>query len=163
MWQKLAETNFQKLLKRSFLSNIKLMRVFPVKLTFLLVAVPLVLAACLPRIGGGGEEAAKEEYLKGKVVSGFPNVPLYPKAQVIESYGDKNSYGASFFVDDDLKRVLDFYNSSLAATGWEASESQKAADNYIFDIKNTDYRGQVIVNTASDGKQTAITISVAAR
>lgn len=163
MWQKLAETNFQKLLRRSFLSNIKLMRFFPVKLIFLLVAVPLFLAACLPRIGGGGQETVKEEYLKGKVVSGFPNVPLYPKSQVIESYGNKNSYGASFFVDEDLKKVLDFYRSSLASTGWEASEVKKAADNYVFEVKNKDYRGQVIVNAASDGKQTAITISVASR
>lgn len=158
------ETNFQKLLKRSFLSNIKLMRFFPVKIIFLLVVLPLVLSACLPRIGGGGQETAiKEDYLKGKVVSGFPNVPLYPKAQVIESYGNKNSFGATFFIDEDLKKVLDFYRSSLAATGWEFSESQKAADNYVFDIKNSTYRGQVIVNTASDGKQTAITISVSAR
>ena len=140
------------------------MRFFPVKFIFLLLAVPLFLAACLPRIGGGGQETAvKEEYLKGKVVSGFPNVPLYPKAQVIESYGNKSSYGASFFVDEDLKKVLDFYRSSLVSTGWEASENQKATDNYVFEVKNKDYRGQVIVNTASDGKQTAITISVAAR
>ena len=90
-------------------------------------------------------------------------MPRYPESQLLESINDKNSFGASFIVDEDIAKVVDFYSSSLTATGWESTFVKKTETNYVFEIKNSGYSGEVIVNTASDGKSTAISVSVEPR
>ncbi len=133
------------------------------RLLLLLFIIPLVLTGCLPKIGLGGGESPKEEYLKGKVVGNFPNIPLYPKSRVIESYGFNDTFGSSFAIDEDLKKVIEFYNNSFPLLGWEFASRQVSNDNFAYDVKSEKYQGQVVVNTAADGKQTAITISLSPR
>lgn len=129
---------------------------------FTILVFCLVLSGCFPKLSGE-ENLGTNEYLKGKLVEGFPGVPLYKDAQVAESYGYKGNFGATFITSDKLNKVVGFYNQSFGVAGWDSSLSQKSSDNFEFRIKNAASDGSVVVNTASDGKSTAITISVSAR
>ena len=130
---------------------------------FLVIFSSIMLSGCVPNIGGGGGAVSSDEFAKGKVVKGFPNLPAYPKAQVLESYGKEGSYGANFMTGDDLAKVIKFYNGSLPGLGWETQAKKQSETNYVFDIKNAQDAGSVIVNVAADGKNTAITIFVSPR
>ena len=133
------------------------------KKIFLLLISSLILTACIPRLSGNLGSTDSEEYVKGKVVEGFPALPSYPKSQVIETIGQKGSYGGAFVVNDDILKVVKFYNESLPKLGWEVNVRQQSATNYLFEVKNSDLKGTVIVNTAADGKTTAISIATSPR
>ncbi|HSX18839.1 MAG TPA: hypothetical protein VLE91_01755 [Candidatus Saccharimonadales bacterium] len=129
--------------------------------------MPLVLSACSTpapvSIGGISAPPDVEEFTKGSLVKGFPaNLPLYPGATVVESYSNKDAFGASFTTSDDFSKVVAFYNK-LPQLGWDSQLKQVSATNYAYDIKGGTLAGTIIVNTAADGKTTAITIAVANR
>lgn len=135
-----------------------------VLLMIFMASVPLVLSACSLQFAGGGGGPKTEEFAQGKVVKGFPtSMPLYKNAQIVESYGGSGGYGASFIANDNLAKVVNFYNQSLPALGWTVTPRQVSENNYTFEIKNEKDSGRVIVNTASDGKKTAISMSIAGR
>lgn len=129
----------------------------------LFLIVSFTLAACSVGIGTGGGAKATDQFLKGAVIKGFPPVPAYKNAKIIESFGSKAGWGASFVTSDSVSSVVNYYNSALPQLGWQSSLVIKDQANYAFDIKNPNYIGNIIMNTASDGKQTAITISIATR
>ncbi len=129
-------------------------------ITFLLT-LPLVLSGCVPNLGSSGSGVGADNFVKGSVVAGFPNVPLVSGAQTIETYGYQGLYGGVFITGDSLNKVLNFYQNNLAGAGWQSTLRQGSLQsNYVFEIKNDKQQGTVIVNTAADGKKTAITISV---
>ncbi|MDP2632950.1 MAG: hypothetical protein Q8P25_04500 [Candidatus Curtissbacteria bacterium] len=143
-------------------SNIKYL-VEKALLVIVLAIMPFVLSACLPQLGGGSAPKT-EEFASGKVVKGFPDsIPLYKGSLIIESYGGTSGYGASFMSDDNLAKVVNFYNQALPQLGWTVNPKQASQTNYVYEIKNETNSGQVIVNTAADGKKTAITMSVGER
>lgn len=130
----------------------------------LIVVASVLITGCLPNVGDNTKLPKPEgEFKKGVMVSGFPPLPGYPKAKIIESYGSSQSFGASFVTDDNLVKVFDFYNVSFAPLGWTATAHKKSDTNIVFDVKNDKYAGQVIINTAIDGKTTAITIAVSVK
>lgn len=138
------------------------------KKILLIIGASVVLSGCIPSAFIGGSKSntvagGPGTFVKGKAVKGFPALPLYPKAKLLESYGANSSYGASAVSDDGLSKVLDFYNQSLPALGWEPKLAKQSETNYVYEIKNSQLQGVVIVNTADDDKKTAITISVAPR
>lgn len=134
------------------------------KIFFLLILiVPLVLSACVPSVSPTNKPVDSQEFLKGAVVKGFPQVPLIEGAQVLESYSNKGNFGTAFISDESLSKVINFYGDSLKQLGWEASLKKRSETNYIFEIKNATQKGSVIVNTAADGKKTAISIFVSPR
>ncbi|MEX2028441.1 MAG: hypothetical protein WD988_03020 [Candidatus Curtissbacteria bacterium] len=139
--------------------NFKLPEKFLLVLTIL--TVPLVLAGCFPGIGQTNT-VGRDEYIAGAVVPGFPQVPLYPDASVIESYGFEEKYGASIVADDDVARVARFYSDSLPQLLWQ-TDASGSGDRFIFNIKNENQEGMIIVNKAADGKTTAITIAISPR
>ncbi len=129
-----------------------------------LATVPFVLSACIPTLTTNGGGVKSEEFVKGKIAKGFPqSLPLYKNAQIIESYGGVSGYGTSFVTDDNLSKVVNFYNQALPKLGWTVNGRQGSETNFVFEIKNDKNQGQVIVNTAADGKKTAITMSVSER
>jgi len=128
-----------------------------------LMMIPFVLSGCLPAVGPATNQQGTGEFVKGAVAKGFPSVPLVSKATILESVADKESFGLSAISDNDLGSVVKFYNDSLKQLGWDAQITKQSETNYVFDIKNDKSQGSVIVNTASDGKKTAITIFVAPR
>ena len=130
-------------------------------LFFLVVAI--LLAGCGPQISQNKTQGKDVEFIKGQIVKDFPSVPLYRGAKVEESYGLDKKYGASFSVKDDLVKVVNFYTGSLPTAGWESSLKQISSTNYIFDIKNATSAGTITINTAADGKTTAISIAVEPR
>ena len=134
-----------------------------IKKIIIVFAFSFLLAGCIPKLGGDGGATSQSEFIKGKAISGFPNMPRYPKSQLLESINDKNSFGASFISEENIQKVVDFYNSSLTATGWESTLVKKSQTNYVFEIKNATYSGEVIVNVASDGQSTAISVFVEPR
>lgn len=139
---------------------------FPISNIFkiaVILLIPLVLAGCVNFGVGGGGSNPQGEFLQGGVVKGFPSVPVYPKSQIGETYGDGSVFGASLVSGDSLAKVLDFYNNNLVKDGWETNLNQLAEANYEFLIKNASYEGKVIVNKTADGKKTAITISLSVR
>src|SRR3990167_10652212 len=101
----------------------------------LVVLVSLILAGCLPRIQREKGPDATGEFVKGQVVRGLPALPLYPKSQVIETYGSVEGYGGSFVSKDKLSKVVNFYGPSLQQLGWEAILRQKSEANYLYEIK----------------------------
>ena len=129
-----------------------------------IVFLSLLLAGCsFAQLQKDPEALQSEEFVKGAVVKGFPSIPLPTSAKPIESYGRDKKYGASFISTDSLKKVVDFYSNGLAIGGWEGNLRQVSESNFVFDIKNPANAGTVIINTAADGKQTAITISLEPR
>ena len=90
-------------------------------------------------------------------------MPRYPKSQLLESINDKNSFGASFIVDEELQKVVDFYFGSLPQFGWEVTDIKKTDSRNVFEVRNAQFNGEVIINTASDSKSTAISIFIEPR
>lgn len=131
----------------------------------LIFLLAIFVSGCIPHLGGGngGVETKPGEFVKGSVVRGFPSLPLYEKAKLIESYGDGLSFGASAVSEDELAKVVNFYNQSLGQLGWEFVVKQRSQTNFTFEIKNNKQQGWIIVNTAADLKTTAITVSVTPR
>ena len=134
-----------------------------IKKIIIMFAFSFLLAGCIPKLSNDGTVVSQSEFIKDKAVSGFPNIPRYPKSQLLESINDKNSYGASFISEENIQKVVDFYTNSLPQTGWESTFVKKTETNYVFEIRNATYSGEVIVNTASDGKSTAISVFVEPR
>ncbi|MEK7581577.1 MAG: hypothetical protein AAB512_04825 [Patescibacteria group bacterium] len=132
---------------------------------FIVIFLSVFLSACLPNLGGAssGDQSKPGLFLKGRAGKNFPALPLYPKAKIVESYGSDSSYGASAITDDNIAKVVEFYNNSLGSLGWEFKFVQNSETNYSYDIKNNKQAGTVTINTAADGKKTAITLSVSPR
>ncbi len=132
------------------------------KRIFLIVSfavLPFILSGCIPTTGGG-DKTGSQEYMKGAVVSSFPPLPLYPKSKIVESYNFNNNYGASFISTDKLDKVVSFYSDSLGKLGWDHNLYKQSETNYVYEVKNEEYKGSVIINTAGDGKSTALTFSL---
>lgn len=134
-----------------------------IKKVLFVVFIALVLTGCIPVASKKSTVKKGEEFTKGAVVEGFPNVPLYPKSKTVETFGQGERFGGSFYNEEKLAKVVNFYSANLAKTGWESTLRQVSADNFVFDIKNSKRAGSIIVNTAADGKHTAITISLGPR
>ena len=134
-----------------------------IKKIIIVLSFSFFATGCIPRLSNDGTVVSQSEFIKGKAVSGFPNVPRYPKSQLLESINDNNSYGASFIAEENIQKVVDFYSTALPQTGWESAVVKKTETNYVFEIKNATYSGEVIVNTASDGKNTAIAVFIEPR
>lgn len=126
---------------------------------FLLIILSFFLSGCFPSIDRSGTKGDLPDFVKGQVVKGFPALPFYEGAEIVESYGYRGNFGASFVTGDDLGRVVKFYEVGLLQLGWEATLTQNSPTNYQFRVKNAQNDGTVIINTAADGKQTAITMS----
>lgn len=131
----------------------------------LVLIISVFLSGCFPGLSNGPEGVSTKpgEFAKGKAVKGFPQLPLYPEAKIIESYGSGNSYGASAYTEDEIGKVVAFYETSLEALGWETTLAEQPVGYYNFDIKNQKQKGSVIVNRAADGKTVAITLSATDR
>jgi|SRR3989344_4133315 len=129
----------------------------------IILCLALTLAGCISVAGKKSTAKKGVEFAKGTVVDGFPNMPLYPKSRVIETYGEGKKFGGTFYSGEKLAKVVGFYQTTLTQSGWEVAARQVSQSNFVFDVKNTASVGSVIVNTAGDGKQTAITIWVEPR
>lgn len=125
-----------------------------------LFMLPVLLSGCVGFGVGGGSKGPQDQFLKGRLVSGFPAVPIYPKVKLDQSYSGQGGFGAAFISSDNINKVVKFYNENLSKAGWQGNLRTLSDANYVFEIKNTKYKGSVIVNLAADGRKTAITISV---
>lgn len=133
------------------------------KKTILFAIFALILSGCVPQVLTGAKRDSQQSFVKGKVVGGFPDdLPFYREAQVIETYKDGSGFGGLFMVDEELGRVVKFYNDALPRLGWETKVRQLDS-YYLFNIKNDRLQGSVIVNTAADGKMSAITMAISQR
>ena len=124
-----------------------------------LAMLPVLLSGCMPT-AGESDSTGSQVYVKNGVVKGFVPMPLYPKAQPVESYNFNSNMGASFISGDSLAKVVNFYSKGLTQIGWEQNLYKQSDSSYIFQIKGVKYQGEVVVNTASDGKKTAISVFV---
>ena len=134
------------------------------KKLILIILASILLSGCIPKLGGGDDSVSnKDEFVKGKPISGFPNIPRFPKAEIIESVENEGSFGATFVTNDGIDKVVDFYNEALPQLGWESQLAGTSNSGYSFQIKNATWAGEIIVNTADDNKSTAISVSVSPR
>lgn len=134
-----------------------------IKKIIIVISLSFFATGCLPKFASDEGTPSQSEFIKGKAVSGFPNVPRYPKSQLLESINDDNSFGVSFLTEEDITKVVDFYSSFLPQTGWESIFVKKTEANYVFEIQNADYSGEVLISTASDNKSTAISVFIEPR
>lgn len=128
--------------------------------------MPFLLSACFPGSGGqqSGGSPSSGEFVGGRLVESFPNLPSYPEAIIVESYGkEQDGWGVILLTGDNLSKVVSFYTTALPTLLWEAEQQQQSDNNFVFDIKNPTHKGVVIVNTASDGKNTAISMFASKR
>lgn len=132
------------------------------KIGSIITVCGIFLTGCVPNLGGSGATPVAEEYLKGGIVTGFPALPYYEKAKVIESYGDEVNFGATLVTDDELAKVVNFYQDALEVQGWDVAVSG-AGSNFEFDIKNAQRTGSIIINTAADNRRTVITVAISPR
>lgn len=132
---------------------------------FLLVLIlSLVLSGCAG-IGVGTKKGPKADgtFAEGKLVEDFPTVPAYPGMTVIESYGFEGNFGLSAMSVDELSKVVNFYGPGLTQVGWQNTLKKSSDTNFEYEISNDEFRGRVIINTAADGKSTAISLSIEPR
>jgi hypothetical protein len=135
------------------------------KKIILMLFLSFTLAGCLPSAFQKGEREVgpQEEFLKGQVAPGFPTLPRYPEAQVVESVSYGESRGAAFVTKDNVDQVLTFFTDSLTQLGWEFQLLKNSETNYEYKVKNVKYEGSIIINIAADGKTTAMTYSTSPR
>ena len=128
-----------------------------------LFAVSLTLSGCVPAVGpSGAKNAGKYAFVKGAIVSDFPPVPLYPKAQIIESYSTDNNFGLSAYSGDGLDQVVEFYRQAFVQNGWENNLVRQGEENFHFDFKSDQVRGDITINNTTN-RSTAITITATKR
>ena len=130
---------------------------------FVVLLLTFSLSGCIPTIGNSPSAMAKDEFKKGSYAAGFPTVPLYKNSKVLESYGFGGKFGSASVTNDDIAKVVQFYNDSLKPLGWDYTVKQNSASSYEFIINNSGQQGSIIVNTTVDGKKTGITVSIAPR
>lgn len=129
-----------------------------------LLSLSFILSGCIGGLGSTGPgRTDKLLYSQGRAVEGFPNVPGYKNSQALESIGYKDKYGLSLISKDKLEKVIGFYGKALGQLGWEAQLRKRSATNYAYEIKNEKQKGEIIINTASDGKKTAISVFIEER
>lgn len=134
------------------------------KRLFVLLFLSLLLSGCIGGLGStGAGKTNKLSFSQGKAVDGFPGVPGYKNSQVLESLGYRDKYGLSLVSGDKLEKVIEFYGKALGQLGWETSLKKRSSSNYAYVIKNAKQKGEIIINTASDGKRTAISVFVEER
>lgn len=133
------------------------------KQLMLVLALSIALSGCIG-IGSKKGPKAEGEFIEGAIVEGFPDLPAYPESLIIESYGSKEgNFGLSSITDDELAKVVNFYGGALTQLGWQNSLKKNSATNFEYEISGDEHKGRVIINTAADGKSTAISISVEPR
>jgi len=132
------------------------------KKLLIVLVLSLILSGC---IGVGSKKGPKAdgEFVKGQVVEGFPNVPAYPQAEIIESFGLEGKFGVSSVSGDELAKVVNFFGPALNQLGWQNSLKKNSDTNFEYEISNDEFKGRVTINTAADGKSTAISVSVEPR
>ncbi|MBI4037813.1 hypothetical protein HY382_02100 [Candidatus Curtissbacteria bacterium] len=134
------------------------------KKLLILLPLSLFLSGCFGGLGGtGGGETNKLTFSQGKVVEGFPGIPGYKNSQVLESIGYQGKYGLSNVTGDKIEKVIEYYGKALGQLGWETSLKKRSATNYAYGIKNEKQKGEMIMNTAADGKKTAISVFIEER
>ena len=131
------------------------------KLIFVVV-LSLILSGCFG-VGSKKGPKADGEFVKGQVVEGFPSVPAYPQAEIIESFGLDGKFGVSSISGDELAKVVNFFGPALSQLGWQNSLKKNSDTNFEYEISNDEFKGRVTINTAADGKSTAISVSVEPR
>jgi hypothetical protein len=96
----------------------------------LVVAIALIFPAAVI-----GRQAVVEERARGRLVSGFPPLPMYPGATVEESerrtQGDRTGFEAELISSDPVTDVYSFYLEALKRDGWDisfASENSATAE-----------------------------------
>lgn len=136
------------------------------KKLLLVVVLSFMLSGCYGGFFGKTPSAQKlepGEFLRGRVASGFPALPLYPESKLVESYNDKGSYGATAFTKDDIGKVVEYFDENLSLLGWKFVKTQGPGAGYTFNVENQSRRGWVIINYAIDGKTVGITYAVTKR
>src|SRR4030043_1836796 len=107
------------------------------KKLILIIFASILLSGCIPKLGGGDDSvSSKDEFIKGKPISGFPNIPRFPKAEIIESVENEGSFGATFVTGEGVDKVVNFYNEALPQLGWELQLGGTGEPDYSFRIKN---------------------------
>lgn len=64
----------------------------------------------------------KMEEVKGQLIAGMPNVPMYPDATLHESFkrtlGEQYVYTANMTTEASMSDILSFYQTELTNDGW---------------------------------------------
>lgn len=129
----------------------------------LVLTASVILSGCVPSVGPStSQKGDKYVFVKGAVASGFPQIPIYPKAQIIESYSTDTSFGALVYSTDTLDEVVEFYRQAFVQNGWENNLARQGEDNFLFEFKSPEHRGDIIINNTTN-KSTAITITATKR
>jgi hypothetical protein len=117
---------------------------------------------CVPSVVTG---QAIKEHAQGKLVAGFPSIPIYPGAVVEESSrvveGNKVGFEAELITDDPVFDVYSFYLDALKRNGWEisfASENSPSAEEQGLGAIKDDLR--IYIEFEKDDGSTEIDIEI---
>src|SRR3989344_4721031 len=103
------------------------------KKLLIVLVLSLILSGC---VGVGSKKGPKAdgEFVKGQVVEGFPSVPAYPQAEIIESFGQNGKFGISSISGDELAKVVNFFGPALSQLGWQNSLKKNSDTNFEYGI-----------------------------
>jgi len=94
--------------------------------------------------------------------SQFPPALALPSASTSQYWQSDQGAGALLVFQGSLVQAAAEYEKTLAAAGWEITSSNSSEVQRLFMItnKNTNSRGQVVMNSAADNKSVIITITL---
>lgn len=103
---------------------------------------------------------------EASIPSDFPkDFPLYAGAKPSGSLSgtDKNK-GKGFWLvlttSDSLKKVTDYYSSTLPTKGWTIEQTLNIADSMTMTISNNTLSGTLIISRGKDDKATSMVIAL---
>ncbi len=111
------------------------------------------------------QEKVVKESVRGKLVDGFPSIPMYPGAVVEESQkivqGDKTGFEADLVSKDPVFEVYSYYLQALKREDWDisfaSSNSPTASEQGIGAVKKN---LRIYIDFEQEGRQTEIEIEI---
>ncbi len=133
----------------------------------LYVFLPLLSHAAPPpteRVAIERDAGFEKRSLKHGLVDGFPQLPIVPDAELVQSYdkteGERIGYEAVYHSQRSVPEVVQFYEEKLGSRGWTVVDlpSNRAAVEQSISFKKG--RRLLVIAVESEGDHTEIVLEV---
>jgi len=106
--------------------------------------------------------------IKGKLMSGFPEIPVYPGATLIASAKTNRAneqdtgYRAKWETQDAVVKVMKWYQEELPKSGWvyETPNDPNASGEQVAQIKKSDLEGFLEAEREEKGTEIVVEVRI---